>query len=317
MSLRDGPLGDVRPPILWVTTVALVVASIAALALFLDDHRQGPRAPVYAASRNALEAVIAPVSGMLATPVGWLGTGADAVGDYLLAASQNRDLRRRLASAMSWRDQALALRDENARLRALMAIRTDPPLPVVFARAVIDARGPFANSRLIDAGATRGIVEGNPALGDHGLLGRVVGVGPNISRVLLLTDVESRTPVQIARGNARAIMTGDGGPDPQLAYLRTHESLREGDRVMTSGDGGVLPRGLPVGAAMKGADGTWRVALDSDAAPIGFVQVLLFKTFAQLAPPGALAARDLPSTATQAPPAPAEPPASAAPKPGR
>jgi rod shape-determining protein MreC len=208
------------------------------------------------------------------------------------------------------------LREENVRLRALMGVKTDPPLPVVFARTVIDARGPYSNTRLVDAGSSRGIVEGNPALSEHGLVGRVTGVAPDVSRVLLLTDAESRTPVLIERTNGRAILTGDGGPNPQLAYLRTHSPLREGDRVLTSGDGGVLPRGLPVGAAVRGADGGWRVALDSDAAPIDFVQILLFKDFAQLVPPAGLPAAALPSTTTEAPSAtaPPAPPAKGAPK---
>ena len=311
MSLRDGPLGDVRPPILWVAAVALAVAAVAALALFLGDRREGPRARAYAVSRNAADTMIAPVGGVLAAPVRWLGGGFDTVRDYVLAGSENADLKRRLARAMTWRDEALALREENARLRGLMGVKTDPPLPVVFARAVIDARGSFSNTRLIDAGSSRGIVEGNPALSDHGLVGRVVGVAPGVSRVLLLTDVESRTPVLIARTNGRAILTGDGGPNPRLAYLRTHDPLRGGDRVLTSGDGGVLPRGLPVGSAVKDPDGAWRVALDGDASPIDFVQILLFTTFAQLVPPAALAPRDLPSTATEAPPATAPAPVTA------
>ena len=136
------------------------------------------------------------------------------------------------------------------------------------------ARGPFSNSRLVDAGADQGVTEGNPVMSEHGLVGRIAGVGPHVSRVMLLTDVESRTPVMVARTNGRAILTGDGGPNPALAYLRTHDALKEGDRVLTSGDGGVIPRGLPVGIAVKGFDGAWRVVLDSDAAPIDFVRIL-------------------------------------------
>jgi rod shape-determining protein MreC len=296
-------LGDVRPPLLWVAAVALVVAAVAAVALFLGGRREGARAEAYAVTRQAADRVIGPVGGVLAAPVRWLNGGANSLQDYFFAGGENAELRRRLAQALTWRDEALVLRGENARLRALMGVKTDPPLPIVFARTVIDARGPFSNTRLIDAGASRGVVEGNPAISEHGLVGRVTGVAAEVSRVMLLTDAESRTPVLLERTNGRAILTGDGGPNPQLAYLRTHSPLREGDRVLTSGDGGVLPRGLPVGAAVKGADGVWRVALDSDATPIDFVQLLLFRDFAQLVPPGGLPAGALPSVATEAPPA--------------
>ena len=59
--------------------------------------------------------------------------------------------------------------------------------------------------------------------------------------------------------------------------------------MLTSGDGGVFPRGLPVGTVVRGLDGGWHVALDSDAAPIDYVQILLFTDFAQLANEQALA----------------------------
>jgi rod shape-determining protein MreC len=119
-------------------------------------------------------------------------------------------------------------------------------------------------------------------------VGRIVGVAHGVSRVLLLTDVASRTPVLIDRTGARAILIGDGGANPRLAYLRGVEPVKAGDRVLSSGDGGVLPRGLPVGTAVVGLDGTWRVRLDADDAPIDYVRILKFTDFSQLATQPAL-----------------------------
>jgi rod shape-determining protein MreC len=119
--------------------------------------------------------------------------------------------------------------------------------------------------------------------------------------VLLLTDIASRTPVMIDRTNARAILTGDGGPNPKLEYLRGVDPIKEGDRVVTSGDGGVVPRGLPVGAAVKGLDGRWRVVLFADDTAIDYVRILLFKDFAQLADQKALLTRSLPPVTTEDP----------------
>ena len=310
MSLRDGPLGEIKAPIVWVAAGVLVVALISALALFVTG---GSRPGSVGQLRGAADGLTASASGVLAAPVRVAGDGFGAVQAYFMAGSQNRELRADLAAALSWRDETLALRQENARLRALLGLRTVPPLPMVTAETVLDARGPFSNSRLADAGSTEGVVEGNPVLGDHGLVGRVVGVSAHVSRIMLLTDVESRTPVMIARTNGRAILTGDGGSDPQLAYLRTHDALQVGDRVLTSGDGGVVPRGLPVGTVVKGLDGAWRVALDSDAEPIDFVRILLFKDFSQVAGPADLTPSQLPGAATDVPDAPS---ATAPPAPG-
>jgi rod shape-determining protein MreC len=293
--------------------VALILAALVAGALFISDRPAPARPGPYVAVRRVADSASAKVGEVLAAPIRWIGDGANVIHDYILAGSQNRQLRRDLAVAQSWRDQAVALAAENAQLRALLGAKTDPPLPMVFARTVIDARGPFSNSRVADAGADRRVEEGNPVLAARGVVGRIVGVDSHASRIMLLTDVESRTPVLVARTNGRAILTGDGGPNPELAYLRTHDPLREGDRILTSGDGGVFPRGLPVGIAVKGLDGGWRVSLDSDAAPIDFVRILLFKDFSQVAPPADLTPQALPSTATE-PPRPTPP--TLAPAPG-
>lgn len=311
MSLRDGPFGALKVPLTWTAAVALIVAAVAALAFLLGDRRETLRASAYDQVRRAADHVTRPVGEGLSAPVRFFGGVGDYVGSYIDAANENRRLKARLAVDDRWRDEALKLREENARYRALMGVKTDPPISMVFARTLTDARGPFSNTRLADAGSSKGVIEGNPVLAEHGLVGRITGVAADVSRIMLLTDTESRTPVMIARTNARAILTGDGGPTPKLNYLRSHDPLVEGDRVTTSGDGGVYPRGLPVGVVVKDLDGGWRVALDADASPIDYVQILLFRDFSQLLVKPS--AQTLPSTAT-APPDDALP-AFAAPKP--
>jgi rod shape-determining protein MreC len=315
VTFRDNRgLSDPKPPRAWMAGVAVVLAVVVAAILFLVYWRAPPGAPLRRA-RGLPDTVTGAAGGVLAAPVRWTDKGADAISDYIMAGSENAELKRRLRVAETWREQLAALRYENARLSAMLGVRTDPPLPMVFAHTILDARGPFSNSRLADAGSARGVIEGNPVLSDHGLVGRVVGVEPGLSRIMLLTDVQSRTPVLLVRTNGRAILAGDGGANPVLTYLRTHDAPRDGDRVLTSGDGGVIPRGLPVGTVARGADGVWRVALDSDAAPLDDVRILLFRDFSQLTPPQALAPRTLPSLATGAPPPPPPAPAPVVAKP--
>jgi rod shape-determining protein MreC len=88
--------------------------------------------------------------------------------------------------------------------------------------------------------------------------------------------------VLVDRTDARAILKGDGSPNPRLEIVRGVGSIQVGDRILSSGDGGGLPRGVPIGVAARGIDGSWRVKLFSDRGAIDFVRVMLFEDFGQL-----------------------------------
>jgi rod shape-determining protein MreC len=322
VSFRDNPLGEIRVPLVWTAGVALVVAVIVAVTLLLGDRRETLRNEAYGVTREVSDAVAAPVSGVVSAPVHWLGALSDGISQYFFAVSENRRLRAEAAEAAELRQEVLGLRDLNERYRDLLGLQTDPPIPMVSARVVSDSRGPFANTRLANAGRERQVRVGNPVMTEYGLVGRVVGVTRGASRVLLLTDIASRTPVMVDRTNARAILAGDGGPNPKLEYLRGYEPVKAGDRIVTSGDGGLMPRGLPVGVAVTGVDGAWRVVLSSEAGAIDFVRILLFEDFAQLVDQDELNTRSeppadgaLPTVGVTSPPPPPTPAPRPAPAP--
>jgi len=323
MSLRDNPLGELKVPLTWTAGIVFIVVLITSVAILLSDRREAFDTDAYGNPRTMTDRVMAPVGDALSTPGRLTGEGVEGVRGYFFAVSENRRLRAELENMKQWRDVAIALRDTNERYRTILGLKTDPPIPMATARIVTDSRGPFANSRLANAGSEKGIKPGNPVMSENGLVGRVVGVTQGVSRVLLLTDAASRTPVMIDRTNARAILTGDGGVNPKLEYLRGQDPVKNGDRVLTSGDGGVFPRGLPVGVAVKGLDGRWRVVLASDKAAIDFVRILLFEDFTQVVqraglekvtpPPPTPGYTTLPAPPTVvAPPPEAQPPATGA-----
>ena len=312
MSYRDNPLGELRVPLTWAAGIVFIVVLIASVAVLLSDRREAFDTDDYGRPRTLSDKVMAPVGDALSAPGRLTGQGVDGVKGYFFAVSENRRLRAELKEMQQWRDVAIALRDTNERYRAALGLKTDPPIPMASARIVTDSRGPFANSRLANAGSEAGVKPGNPVMSENGLVGRVVGVTEGVSRFLLLTDVASRTPVMIDRTNSRAILTGDGGPNPKLEYLRGQNPVRNGDRVLTSGDGGVFPRGLPVGVAVKGLDGRWRVVLASDKAAVDVVRILLFQDFTQLANRAGLEKLNVPPpTPGAAPPSAPEPVAQA------
>jgi rod shape-determining protein MreC len=292
VAFRDGPFENLKVPLAWTAAVAVIVALIASLFLIVSDRREVRDHDNYTPVRAGFDSVAGPVNGVLAAPVRWTGALSDGIKGYFFAVSENRRLRAQVADLQPWRDQAIALKNVNARYEAMLGLRTEPAVAMVTARSVSDARGPFVNARLIDAGSSKGVRIGNPVINEHGMVGRIIGTTGGISRVLLLTDVSSRTPILIDRTDARAMLTGDGSGNPRLEFLRSRD-LQAGDRVLSSGDGGGIPRGVPIGVAAKGIDGSWRVKLFSDRGAIDYVRVMLFQDFGQLVNPEALNAAPL------------------------
>ena len=293
MAFRDGPFENLKVPLAWTAAVVAVVGVVGAGVLLMTDRKTPEGGSSVQAVRGSVEAVAGPVGGVLSAPVRWAGSVGDAIGGYFFAVSENRKLKAEVAELRAWKAEAVALKNVNARYEALLGLRLDPPVPTVAARAVLESRGPFSRSKLLDVGAARGVHVGNPVVDENGLVGRVTGVTGGVSRMVLLTDVASRTPVLIERTDARAVLTGDGSNSPRLDFIRGVGALKAGDRVLSSGDGGGLPRGLPVGVAAKGVDGAWRVKLFSDHGAVDYVRVLLFQSFGQLVNPDALNAPPL------------------------
>ncbi len=301
MAFRDGPFENLKLPLAWTAAAVVLAALVLAIFLLVGDRTRAG-AESYAGARAAAQEATSPVGRVLSAPVRWVRSAGAGVGGYFFAVSENRRLKAEIRELEAWRDEAIAMKSVNTRYEALLGIRTEPPVPMVTARAVTEARGPFSNARLLDVGSRREVRIGNPVIDEHGLVGRIVGVSPNASRMLMLTDISSRTPVMIERTGARALMIGDASGGPRLDYLRGGDAMQAGDRILTSGDGGALPRGLPVGVAARGADGRWRVKLFSDRGPIDYVRVLLFQDFSQLADTAALNAPPLVSLGTAPPP---------------
>lgn len=327
MAFRDGPLQDLKVPLTWTAALAAIVCALVALALLLTDSREAANGGAYGSARGQFDEVAQPVSGLFAVPLRFLGGASTEVKGYFFAVSENRRLKARIRELERVRDDAVALRNINTRYEQLLQLRTEPQAPMISARVVTDARGPFSNARLADAGREQGVKAGYPVLSDHGVVGRVVGVGRGVSRVLLLSDVDSRTPVLIDRTGARAILTGDGGGAPRMEYLRGADPVKQGDVILTSGDGGLYPRGLPVGVAAKDIRGGWRVRLYAEGKDVDYVRILAFDDFSKLGamqlaelnaktppplPPGDAAQLAAATAARSAPPVPAFGGASAA-----
>jgi len=167
--------------------------------------------------------------------------------------------------------------DQNASLRGLLNLAPDGMLSYVTARVVADSGGIFVRSMLVNAGARHGVAKGHAVLSGEGLAGRIGAVGDRSARVLLITDLNSKIPVVIESTRVRGLVAGDNSARPKLVFLPPNATAAVGDRIVTSGHGGGLPAGLPVGeVAAVGSDGI-RVRPFADLDRLDYLRVVRFQ----------------------------------------
>ena len=159
-----------------------------------------------------------------------------------------------------------------------------------------DSGSPFRQSVLINVGARDGIVDGWATMDGLGLVGRISGVGENSARVVLLTASSSGIPVTVQPSGHQALVAGDNSGSPLLTFLEDDDGVRPGDRVMTSGDGGVFPAGLLVGRVTEDPGGRLRVRLSADYERLEFLRVLRNWAQERIEDPGSLVEPDTPAT---------------------
>ena len=193
---------------------------------------------------------------------------------YRRIYAQNQEMLRELKKMQEWKERAQLLEQENARLLDLNNVRLDPRYTHITGVVLADSGSPFRQTVLINVGKRDGIVDGWAAMDGIGLVGRISGVGNTTSRVILLGDSSSRIPITIEPSNQRALMIGDNTARPPIEFLEKPDLIRPGDRVVTSGDGGVFPADLLIGRVVQETSGRLRVQLSADTQRLEFLRII-------------------------------------------
>jgi len=254
-----------------VRRVLLLVVSGALVALFLIWRIDNARVEQL---RVSLVDRFVPSFSWTLKPVAETARMLADLRAYSRVYEQNAELRRELQRMQSWREAALQLEQKNARLLALNKVRLNPRLTFVTGEVIADAGSPFRRSATVNVGRIDGVTDGAAALDGSGLVGRIAGVGERSSRIILLTDASSRVPAVVRPSGQRAIVTGDNGRAPTLEFVEQPDEINPGDRVVSSGDGGLYPPDILVGRVAVGPDGRLRVQLAADYRRLDFVRVV-------------------------------------------
>jgi rod shape-determining protein MreC len=246
-------------------------------------------APIFDAARGALSDWTAPALGTLRGPLTAVQGWAGAFGSIFTVYSDNAELRRENAELHKWQQVALALEDRLRGYQQMLNAVPDEKTSFITARVIGESSRPFVRTLILNAGSAQKVSKGQAVVDERGLLGRIYVTGENTSWVILLTDLNSRVPVVIEPSHRRAILVGDNTPAPQLELDVGEGPVRAGDRVLSTGDGGLLPPDVPVGMVTGDGDAA-RVVLFATSSTADAVNILDYRVPDPPSAPGPVAA---------------------------
>lgn len=252
----------------------LVSLTVLAVALFIASQLNFPlvkrlRVTIADGAGVALEVLSRPVDGIQD-----LYGSVERLSEM---AGENQALRTENERLKQWQEAAMRLEEENRRLAALVNLQDARPKPVATARVIAVTGGPFARTVLINAGSRAGVRRDLAVVDREGVVGRVIEAGFLSSRVLLISDINSRIPVRIAGRDANGILVGDNAEELRLEFVSRGAEPEAGDLLLTSGHGGIFPPDIPVAVVTE-------VAPSAIAEPVagldalGLLQVIEFAT---------------------------------------
>lgn len=232
------------------------------------------RPQVFDGARESAAGLFSPLLATVSQPFQQAALVVRDVSGLAELQATNARLEQENARLREWYQTALLLNAENKSLRDLLNIKLDSNLEYVTARIIADSGNTYVKSFIISAGKLEGVDRGQAVLSGDGLVGRIVEAEEGSSRVLLVTDMNSRVPVMVEDTMQHAIMSGMNSDQPKLIHMLQDSDIVQGARIVTSGHGGIYPQGLPVGRVVVDERGDKRVELFAHIAQMQHVRIV-------------------------------------------
>lgn len=221
----------------------LVLVLFCSALLIFFDHKMAS----FESLRGYLQSMVSPLQYLANTPklaMTWVSTNL-ATRRQLL--DENQEFR---LNELEFHQQAMQLdiiKQENARLRSLLASPLRSELQKMVAEILSVDSDPYTHQLVINRGSRDGVKEGQPVLDALGIVGQILHVGQTSSRVILITDTSHAVPVRVKRNGLRLLASGSGKIDRlDHNFVPDSADIKVGDVLVTSGLGGKYPEGYPV-----------------------------------------------------------------------
>ena len=249
---------------------ALVVLSIILISIETIDAKP------FDYFRSFIKDTIYRGSLVVSTPFKVFDNFTDYINKHLNLYSNYNELKKENYELKNNISESDFLEFENAQLRKLIEEQVSSSSDLLSARVMIDKQTPYLNSFIINIGSNKNIKNGMAVLDGKNFVGRIVDVNFFSSRVLLVSDLNSKIPVIIEPSGHHAILSGHGTNKPILEYLPENYTIQDGDKVYTSGKEGIFSPGIPIGE-IKIEKEVVKTSLFSDLSQITFVNIKLGK----------------------------------------
>ena len=169
----------------------------------------------------------------------------------VLAVSENSHLKRELGKTIEIKTRNNELVLENTRLKKFVNFIGKVPDNYVAAQIIARDPSPWFKTIMIDKGLNDNLVKGSPVLVSEGIVGQIIEVSNNYSRVLLITDRNSAVDSLVQNTRVRGIVKGNNEDNCSFVYALRKEEVKEGELIISSGLDQVFPKGLKIGRILK------------------------------------------------------------------
>jgi len=248
-------------------TVIFLILSIFLFAFSTTNNQY------FSGARTTVMDGVSPVINAVGLPFQNLSKSVSSLSGLSTLRAENTKLKAENVRLREWYQTALMLQAENQAYHRLLNVKIDAQQNFITSRVISDNSNSFVKSAILASGKDQAVEKNQAVLSGEGMIGRIIEVGEKTSRILLLTDINSKLPILIEGTSQKAIMAGDNSLLPVVKHLPKDTSLTVGSRVVTSGDGGIFPPGLPVGRLVK-KSGAFSVQLYGNLDKILFVRIL-------------------------------------------
>lgn len=188
---------------------------------------------------------------LIGKPFETVNSGLSEISELVFLYAKNKDLEKENVELYKWKELGQKLLIENEELKQALKFASSVEHSYITAKVISNSAASYIKTITINVGKKNGVKVGNAVMNNWGMIGRVVNAGNKSSRVLLTTDINSQIPIYFERSKHKAILIGKNNDVLEIKFLKNRALILDNDRIITSGEGGLLPRGLNVGSYFK------------------------------------------------------------------